>query len=329
MAEEQSRPRGEPPTPTLSVVVPVRNAGADLGGLIAALREQTVGSDAFEVVVGDDGTTDESTAAIADAHAFVRVVAGRPENSYTARNAAAGAARGSVLAFTDADCRPDPGWLEAGLSALADADVVAGEIRFVAPPRPSIWDLVDIDTFLDQERAVATGGAATANLFVRADLFERLGGFNAALPSGGDYDLARRAVQAGARLRYAPAAVVAHPTRGEAGAFLRKLWRTQKSYGARIHDERRVAIRRMRLTKLLPPLQTARQRRLRGRTLLLDRTRLQESGITPRARDDIMALPIMYVVIPYGKALAHLWGFLERRRSPSRAQGESKRAKNV
>jgi glycosyltransferase involved in cell wall biosynthesis len=324
MAENHSRRRDQPTAPTVSVVVPVRNAGADLGGLIAALAEQTVGSDAFEVVVGDDGSTDGSIAGLPDAYAFVRVVSSGPQNSYAARNVAARAARGSVLAFTDADCRPDPGWLEAGLAALADTDVVAGAIRFVAPPCPSVWDLVDIDTFLDQERAVASGGAATANLFVRANLFERLGGFDAALPSGGDYDLVRRAVEAGSRLRYVPAAVVAHPTRGDARVLLRKLWRTQKAYGARIHDDGRSSIRRIRLTTLLPPLATARRRRRAGRTLLLDRTRLHESGITPRIRDDLIALAIIYVLIPYGKRLAHLWGLLERRRPPlSAPQSES------
>jgi GT2 family glycosyltransferase len=328
MAEGKSCRRGEPAAPTVSVVIPVRNAGADLGRLIAALAEQTVGSDAFEVVVGDDGSTDGSTAGIADAYAFVRVVPSGRQNSYAARNAAAHAARGSVLAFTDADCRPDPGWLEAGLAALTDADVVAGAIRFVAPSRPSVWDLIDIDTFLDQKRAVATGGAATANLFVRSDLFERLGGFDATLPSGGDYDLVRRAVQAGSRLRYAPAAMVAHPTRGEARALLSKLWRTQKAYGARIHDDSRSALRRISLTTFLPPLATARQRRLMGRTLLLDRTRLHESGITPRVRDDLVALAIIYVVIPYGKRLAHLWGLLERRSPLARRKASRSSSSN-
>lgn len=50
-----------------------------------------------------------------------------------ARNRAARAARASNLAFTDADCLPEPDWLENGLIELESADLVAGEIRSIVP----------------------------------------------------------------------------------------------------------------------------------------------------------------------------------------------------
>jgi glycosyltransferase involved in cell wall biosynthesis len=294
----------------VSVVVPVRNPGRDLVGLTACLAHQSLGHDRFEVLIADDGSTDGSTDLLEDESGFLRVIRLRSSNSYAARNEAAARAKAPVLAFCDADCRPAARWLEMGLEALeGKADLVGGAIRFIVPERPKLWDLIDMDTFLDQERAVRDGGAVTANLFVRREVFLGVGGFDTRLPSGGDYDLVARAVRGGARLTYEPRAVVAHPTRGELGAVLRKLWRTQTAYGARIVDGRS-ALRRMSLGKLFPPLEVARNRRQAGRTLVLDRARLRENGVEPRLRDDLLALPFLYLIIPYGKRVAHLWGLI-------------------
>jgi GT2 family glycosyltransferase len=56
-------------------------------------------------------------------------------------------------------------------------------------------------------------GAATANLFVRRELFRQLGLFRADVRSGGDMMWTRAATTAGFRLVYAPLAVVHHPLR--------------------------------------------------------------------------------------------------------------------
>ena len=62
---------------------------------------------------------------------------GAPKTSYAARNRAAANTRGDVLAFCDSDCLPEPRWLEAGLAALENADIVAGEVAFMPPARPT------------------------------------------------------------------------------------------------------------------------------------------------------------------------------------------------
>src|SRR5204863_3618812 len=137
-------------------------------------------------------------------------------------------ARGRVLAFCDSDCLPARTWLEEALAALENADVVAGEVRFAAPERLTSWSLLTIDMFLDQLRNVLLSRGVTANLVLRRELFETLGGFDESLPSGGDYDFVQRAVEHGARLTYAPRAVVHHPTLDEVRAFLRKVWSTNR-----------------------------------------------------------------------------------------------------
>ena len=296
-----------------SVIVPVRDGREHLRGLLAALRAQTLPPAAFEVIVGDDGSTDGGAADLDDAGGRVRALSGPRRNAYAARNRAAAAASAPVLAFCDADCRPEPGWLEAGLAALAEADLVAGEIRFELPERPTIWTLLDIDTFKDHERQVRSANAETANLFVRRELFERLGGFDDSLPAHGDFEFVARSVASGARLAYAGAAAVTHPTRNTARSFLQALWIMNHSYAVR---ETRAGCRPegLKLRSWVPLVQTLRSRRRFGCSLGLDRRRMAAHGLHLRARDDLRALPLMYVLMPYLCGAAQVRGWLDGRR---------------
>jgi len=300
--------------PLASVIVPVRNGEAHLPSLIRALAAQTIPRDSFEVVIGDDGSTDGSARAAATEDGWVRAMLGPPQNAYAARNRAARSARAPVLAFCDADCLPEPGWLAAGLRALEQAELVAGEIRFLVRERHTVWALLDIDTFKDHERQVRAANAETANLFVRRELFERLGGFDELEPGHGDFDFVERCVGAGARLVYAPEAVVTHPTHDAARPFLRTVWSMHRSYAARA---RRAGLRpdALRLRSWVPLVQPLRSRRRFGRSLALDRRRLAANGVRPRLLEDLRALVIMYLLLPYFEGAAQLAGWRDGRRA--------------
>ena len=95
----------------VSIVVPVRDALEDLRGMLGALAAQAPGAPAFEVIVADDGSATPIPAEVAPPGMDVRVLRLEPRGAYPARNAALDVARGDVVAFTDADCRPVPGWL--------------------------------------------------------------------------------------------------------------------------------------------------------------------------------------------------------------------------
>jgi glycosyltransferase involved in cell wall biosynthesis len=194
--------------PDVSVVIPARDASATLPRALAALAAQTLARERFDVVVVDDGSRD-GTLAVAEASPVVdRVVRlARSAGPGAARNAGVRAAGAQLLAFTDADCFADPGWLAAGLAALETADLVQGR---VVPERPSG----------PYDRTVHVPGLfglfETANLLVRRSLFERLGGFERGWsPFGGkelgeDTWLGWRARRSGARIAFAPDALVAH-----------------------------------------------------------------------------------------------------------------------
>jgi GT2 family glycosyltransferase len=298
----------------VSVVVPVHNAGEDMAHLLAALRRQTLPRHQFEIVIADDGSTDGATDGIATDDGWIRVLPGPPLSSYAARDRAVAGSRAPILAFTDADCRPDAGWLEAALARLEEADIVAGLVRFGVPTRLTLWSLLDIDTYLDQERQVQVGLAVTANLTLRRELFDAVGGFDVTDSfAPGDLDLVARCVATGARLVFAPEAAIEHPTRDERKAYLTKVWAMNRGYGEfeTLHGRRPYGIRP---AAWVPMISTLRARRRHGRTAAgLDRHRFAASGLRPRLRDDLRALPMIYVVLPYMTSLAQLSGWLRRR----------------
>jgi glycosyltransferase involved in cell wall biosynthesis len=295
-----------------AVVVPVRDGGDDLRRLLEALAAQTVPPARFEVLVADDGSVDD-LAQLTEPYANVRLLRGPRRNAYAARNRAASVARAPVLVFCDADCRPGPRWLESGLAALEHAELAAGLIRFAVPERRTVWSLLDVDTFKDHARQVQAANAETANLFVSRELFERAGGFADDEPAHGDFDFVQRCVALGGRLVYAPEADVEHPTRDRARPFLRNVWEMHRSYAAREARAGRLPDG-LKLRSWVPLVQPLRARRRFGRSLRLDRRRLSECGVQPRLAEDLAALPLMYLLLPYVGGAAQLRGWRDARR---------------
>lgn len=222
--------------PAVSVIVPVLDQAVGLAATLEALAGQSLPAADREVVVVDNGSVDDTLEVAAGwsaGHPEVRVVSERAlRGSYAARNRGLQTAAGEVIAFTDADCRPDPRWLEAGLAALeaSAAEVVAGRIEMTfRRARPNLWEYLDAATWLDQRHYIeAHGFGATANLFARRRVFETVGRFRADLASGGDYEFGRRVERHGGRVWYAPDAVVSHPARADAGAVLAKARRVAR-----------------------------------------------------------------------------------------------------
>lgn len=206
--------------PALSVIVPVFRHWDLVPGLLAALADQDMGADAVEILLvdNDPGTVPPPVALPANA----RILPGPVPGSYAARNAGAAAARGALLVFTDADCRPRPGWL----AALAEAARATPDTLLAGPvamdPAPATEDgrvnpyaAYDRIRGIPQALYVAHGYGATANLAVPRAVFERLGGFDAGRFSGGDAAFCRRAGRAGHPVRLVAEAVVGHPVRAD------------------------------------------------------------------------------------------------------------------
>ena len=108
--------------PHISVVVPTFNRATLLDQLVASLEEQTLAAETFEVIVVDDGSTDDSPAVLARLakRTSLRLRTLRTSNrgAASARNLGWRTSTAPFVAFLDDDCVAEPGWLEAGLEML-------------------------------------------------------------------------------------------------------------------------------------------------------------------------------------------------------------------
>ena len=201
------------PEPAVTVVVPTRDRAERLGALLHSLAAQTLGAERFEVVVVDDGSRDGTPAlleraAAAGELALRRVRRDRPGGPTAARNSGWPLARADLVAFVDDDCEADPRWLERGLASWGGdpATAVQGRVDPIAR---------ELERQGPFSRTIVVHAAGpfyeTCNMFYPRALLERLGGFDERFPHGGeDTDLGWRALEAGARVRYADDARVYH-----------------------------------------------------------------------------------------------------------------------
>jgi len=219
----------------ISIIIPVRDHAHLLPACLSAIAMQDTSHDAEVILVDNhDRFEPERYAGCLTGRFPLRIEHEPRPGSYAARNRGFLAARGRVCAFTDADCLPRPGWLNVGVRATETGFGAAGGrvvMTYRDASRPTLAERFDSAYYLDQQRYVETCGfAATANLFVRRDLFERVGLFDARLRSGGDKEWCLRAARCGISVIYAPDACVWHPARMTWRDVLRKAWRIEQGY---------------------------------------------------------------------------------------------------
>jgi glycosyltransferase involved in cell wall biosynthesis len=209
----------------ISVIVPVHNGMPWLEDQLRALTEQECPVP-WEVVVADNGSTDQSTSVVrewARRSPVLRLVdASEVRGPGAARNAGVREARGDLLAFCDADDVVHPGWLSAHVSALAGADISAGVFDFwslngLSPPDPPSYAPPPAMGLFDFLPAAGSG-----NVALRRRTFEELGGFAEDLMTGEDFDLSWRAQLAGHRFVLTPEAVLARRDQQGFGAVFRR-----------------------------------------------------------------------------------------------------------
>ncbi len=212
----------------VSVIIPYYGERTALGRCLDALGRQTLDNDAIEVIVVNNRPDHKLTLDGGPSRLDTIVVDEERPGSYAARNRGVQIARGRWLAFTDADCVPDEGWLEAGLHHATLQNPLGGHILLMMKHPPSWSQKYDAAFGLNQQSYVEKSGfAATANLIVSRATFDKVGPFSARLRSVGDWEWCMRASRVGHPVVYCPEAIVCHPARATWRDIVRKALRVQ------------------------------------------------------------------------------------------------------
>lgn len=203
--------------PQVSVVVPTYKRPALLQRCLDALAHQDFAPDRYEIIIVDDGATDETRALVQDWQQQLARQRG-PQITYLAvtGNHGPAAARNlgwrhsvaEIIAFTDDDCVPSPTWLRAGMQAFTPAVAcVTGRIRMPIPAIPTDYER--------NESGLERAELVTANCFCRRAILQQIGGFDERFRMAWreDSDLQFELLCRDLRILQAPQAVVVHPVR--------------------------------------------------------------------------------------------------------------------
>ncbi|GBE66824.1 putative mycofactocin biosynthesis glycosyltransferase MftF [Mycobacterium sp. MFM001] len=211
------RPAGGPSHRDVTVVIPVRDNVSGLRRLLASLR-------GLRVIIVDDGSVQPiQRDDFADAHCDIEVLRHpASKGPAAARNTGLAACTTDFVAFLDSDVVPRRGWLEALLGHFCDPTVALVAPRIIGLAQSdhlvARYEAVRSSLDLGQHEAPVipythVAYVPSAAIICRRNTLREVGGFDESLYSGEDVDLCWRLVEAGARLRYEPIALVAHDHR--------------------------------------------------------------------------------------------------------------------
>lgn len=206
------------PLPRVDVVIAARNEAARLGSCLESLAAQDYPADRVRTIVVDSGSTD-TTAEVAALHGAEVLRETRP-GAGAARNRGVEAGSAEFVAFLDAHCVVNAGWLRSMVAYFDDARTGGCQARIdnrASSPR--------LERYLERSGAQSnprvledTLGAEhtlypwilSGNSMYRREALQAAGGFDPALVACEDVDLAWRIVLLGYQLAYSHAAVAVH-----------------------------------------------------------------------------------------------------------------------
>jgi GT2 family glycosyltransferase len=169
----------------------------------------------IEIIVVDNGSA-RLPSTVCSAWADVRLVSESIPGPGPARNRGIREARGDILAFIDADCRADPGWLAAIEAAFANrrTRIIAGDVQvsYENPSQPTFLEPYESIYSYRNSEHIAEGFSGTGNLAMLPSVVAEIGSF-AGIEVAEDRDWGLRACAAGYAIRYVPEMIVFHPAR--------------------------------------------------------------------------------------------------------------------
>jgi glycosyltransferase involved in cell wall biosynthesis len=242
----------------VSVIVPTFNGSGRIARCLESLVEQSAMHDA-EILVIDDGSTDD-TGKVVKAFPGVRLISQPNAGPAAARNRGALEADGAILVFTDDDCVPQPGWLDAMLKPFHDPTVVGVKGIYQTRQKEIVGRFVQIE-YEDRYRAMAAlpeiDFVDTYSAAFLRDRFLEMNGYDASFPvaCAEDIELSYRMSARGWKMKFQSSAVVSHTHPASLISYLRKkhkfaFWRVlavRKNPGKCVRDSHTPQVMKLQL----------------------------------------------------------------------------------
>ncbi|MGE5138480.1 MAG: glycosyltransferase [Rudaea sp.] len=214
-----------------SIIIPAYNAASTIDLCLEAVLGQTAPASSSEIIVVDDGSTDD-TRARASAFSSVRLLHIPHAGAAAARNRGAKGATGEFLLFTDADCQPAPDWIERMLAPFSDSSCAVAGAKGVyrtrqKEPVARFVQLEYEEKYAKMSREETIDFIDTYSAAYRRDVFLANRGFDESFPAASveDQEFSFRLAKQGLILKFAPGAVVYHHHVTSALAYAKRKFR--------------------------------------------------------------------------------------------------------
>jgi glycosyltransferase involved in cell wall biosynthesis len=180
-----------------------------------------------------DNNSSEDIQSITSKYAFCSCLLETKPGAYHARNLGLNHIPDdmSYVGFTDADCIPDPSWIENAVKVLGaeKQKAVGGKVTVFSEhyPESNLVEDYEICFAFPQETYIKSDHfAVTANLFTTLEVVKKVGPFNSELFSGGDAEWGNRMRLNNVELLYSDSVIVKHPARDSLKKITSKVHRT-------------------------------------------------------------------------------------------------------
>lgn len=211
----------------ISFIIPCFNEGLHIKSCLNSIEQQQYPRSKFEIIVVDNGSTDNSPSIAREIADHVALLPGK--NVGAVRNHGASLARGELLIFIDADCLVDDQWLTRALAlTLNEPESVFGG-GCLLPANPH-W--LEKNWLLEGRQGNTLPTALIGcSIAVNKNSFAEIGGFDESLESGEDTDFSLRALSKGYKVKITRDLNVTHLGNAKTvKAFMRRQMWHARSY---------------------------------------------------------------------------------------------------
>ncbi len=187
---------------SISIIIPAYNSRKTIAQTVESCLSQTYESGHFQIIVVDDGSTD-NTADIIKKYS-VKYIYQNNSGPAAARNAGWKAASGRIICFTDSDCVPEKDWVSKIANKYTSEDIGAVGGSYDIQNKQSLLAKCIHEEIVQKHSVTSeqTNYLGSFNVSYRKTVLEKVGGFDTSFKqaSGEDNDLAYRVKKAGYNL---------------------------------------------------------------------------------------------------------------------------------